>query len=374
MKKQARKEEKRRGVLLTEKMKKLGGRGMKKSLMVFFLAAAGMMLLASCAHQGQNTFGASSCTPPVLSPDKVTGPVTVTYAKVKDGNVVFGKSPTAYGPDTLNAILTAYGLTISADAVNGGKVPASYAKVKDGNIVFGKNATAYSPVEVNQILNAYNLTLPVENASGLVDPPNYVKVKDGNLVFGKNATAYSADEFNKLLSAYCLPAVAAFKPEEPKQPVPVEPGPVVEEHKEVPCTDSDRDGVCDDQDDCPDTPKGAYVNARGCWVIENLLFDYNKWDIKPKYYQDLNAVVEVLKNNPYLNIEIQGHTCTIGSKKFNQRLSERRAKSVMDYFLKKGISRERLTSVGYWFSRPAAPNDTEENRKLNRRVELHPLR
>lgn len=140
------------------------------------------------------------------------------------------------------------------------------------------------------------------------------------------------------------------------------------------CPDMDSDGVCDDSDDCPNTPMSAGVNARGCWIIENLLFDYDKSVIRPKYYADLDEVVRILKENPYLNIEIQGHTCNIGSQKYNKPLSDRRAKAVVDYLTKKGIPAERLQWMGYGLLNPAASNKTEEGRELNRRVELHPIR
>lgn len=138
--------------------------------------------------------------------------------------------------------------------------------------------------------------------------------------------------------------------------------------------DTDGDYVCDNYDDCPNTPMGAGVNSRGCWVIENLLFDYDKSVIRPKYYPDLDEVARILRDNPYLSIEIQGHTCNIGSQKYNLPLSERRANSVRQYLINKGIAPERLPWRGYGKERPAASNDTEEGREQNRRVELFPIR
>ena len=67
------------------------------------------------------------------------------------------KKPTAYSPDTFNAIMEANGLSLTADAVKG--IPASYAKASDGNIKFGKKPTAYRPAELRFILTAYGLTL-----------------------------------------------------------------------------------------------------------------------------------------------------------------------------------------------------------------------
>ena len=136
--------------------------------------------------------------------------------------------------------------------------------------------------------------------------------------------------------------------------------------------DSDRDGVYDYLDKCPGTPEGARVNAMGCWILGDVMFDTAKANIKTSMTPVLDEVVDVLKKNPEMNIEVQGHTDNRGSKKFNQTLSENRAASVMEYLIKKGISPSRLTSAGYGFSRPIASNETDQGRSWNRRVELKP--
>jgi OOP family OmpA-OmpF porin len=137
--------------------------------------------------------------------------------------------------------------------------------------------------------------------------------------------------------------------------------------------DSDGDGVYDYRDKCPDTPKGASVDARGCWVIRGVNFDTAKSDIKPSSYQQLDEVAAILRNNPGLKVEIQGHTDNRGSAKYNQNLSERRANAVMEYLVGKGISPNRLTAFGYGYSKPATSNDTPAGRAQNRRVELKPV-
>ncbi|MBN2373894.1 OmpA family protein [bacterium] len=138
--------------------------------------------------------------------------------------------------------------------------------------------------------------------------------------------------------------------------------------------DSDEDGVYDYMDKCPDTPKSAVVDQRGCWVLKGVLFDTAKSDIKPQSYQNLDALVDVLKENPFLRLEIQGHTDNRGSAIFNKALSDGRAKAVMDYIVKMGIDPNRLTAVGYGFTMPAATNDSVEGRAQNRRVELKPIK
>ncbi len=137
--------------------------------------------------------------------------------------------------------------------------------------------------------------------------------------------------------------------------------------------DTDGDGVYDYMDQCPSTPHGAKVNDKGCWVLERVQFDTGKWDIKPLAYAALDEVVAVLERNPTLNVEIEGHTDSVGAEAYNQKLSENRAKAVMEHLVKKGIQPERLSSAGYGFSRPIASNDTPEGRARNRRVELTPV-
>jgi OOP family OmpA-OmpF porin len=138
-------------------------------------------------------------------------------------------------------------------------------------------------------------------------------------------------------------------------------------------TDSDGDGVYDDKDKCPGTPAGAEVDERGCWVIRTVMFDFDKYNIKEEFHPRLNKVVEVLEKNPTLKIEIEGHTDSIGSAKYNQALSERRAQAVKDYLVNKGITADRLMPVGYGLTRPIASNDTEDGRAKNRRVQLTPI-
>jgi len=137
--------------------------------------------------------------------------------------------------------------------------------------------------------------------------------------------------------------------------------------------DTDGDGVYDYIDQCPDTPTGATVDERGCWVLKGVYFDTNKWNIKPQYSPILDEVVIVLRENAYLKVEIQGHTDSQGSAKYNQNLSENRAKSVMDYLIKEGIGSNRLTDRGYGLTKPAFPNNSPENMAKNRRVELKPF-
>jgi OmpA-OmpF porin, OOP family len=137
--------------------------------------------------------------------------------------------------------------------------------------------------------------------------------------------------------------------------------------------DSDGDGVADYLDKCPNTPKGAKVNAQGCWILGGVLFDTNKSEIKPEFNPELDAVVTVLEKNLALNVKIKGHTDSTGTAAYNMKLSENRAKAVMEYLIKKGIDKDRLSAKGYGLTQPIASNDTKEGRAKNRRVELEPI-
>jgi len=134
--------------------------------------------------------------------------------------------------------------------------------------------------------------------------------------------------------------------------------------------DSDGDGVPDSRDKCPNTPKGAKVDANGCWVLKGVYFDSDKAVIKDTKVLDEATVI--LKANPKLNGEVRGYTDSTASAEYNQKLSEARAKAVRDYFIKQGIAPERIRAKGFGETNPVASNDTMEGRAQNRRVELHP--
>ena len=142
---------------------------------------------------------------------------------------------------------------------------------------------------------------------------------------------------------------------------------------EIVCVDDDGDLVCAELDKCPGTPKGAKVNKFGCWVLGDVLFDFDKYNIKPQYYRFLDDAARVFEMNPSIKVEIQGNTDNIGTAKYNMKLSLERAKSVMHYLVNKGVAKDRLAVRGFGFSRPVATNDTDEGRALNRRVELTPM-
>ncbi len=108
-------------------------------------------------------------------------------------------------------------------------------------------------------------------------------------------------------------------------------------------------------------------------VMKNIFFEFGKATLKPESYTQLDNVVKFMENNEGLRLEISGHTDNIGSLKTNMRLSESRAKSVVEYLIKKGISSNRLEYKGYAYTQPIAPNTSEQGRAQNRRVEFKVL-
>ncbi|MBN2668827.1 MAG: OmpA family protein [Bacteroidales bacterium] len=108
-------------------------------------------------------------------------------------------------------------------------------------------------------------------------------------------------------------------------------------------------------------------------VLKNIFFDYAKATLRSTSFPELDRLYNLLVEFPNMRIEISGHTDNQGSRTTNEKLSGARAKSVVDYLVKKGIDASRLESKGYAFDQPIATNDTEEGRQQNRRVEFKVL-
>ncbi len=119
------------------------------------------------------------------------------------------------------------------------------------------------------------------------------------------------------------------------------------------------------------TEKNFSLVRVGMVIALKVLFDFNKATIKPESYRGLDEAAQILKDNPKIMVEIQGHTDNIGSDAYNKKLSERRAQAVVNYFVSQhGIDIRRLKAVGYGEEKPLASNATAEGRALNRRVEF----
>ncbi|MDA1074090.1 MAG: OmpA family protein, partial [Proteobacteria bacterium] len=130
--------------------------------------------------------------------------------------------------------------------------------------------------------------------------------------------------------------------------------------------DDDRDGVVNSKDECPDTEAGAKVDEKGCYLMLEetvtidlkLEFGVNSADLTPAHASEINTVVDFLKAYPGTDAIIEGHTDSTGAADYNQGLSERRANSVREYLVSKGVNARRLSAVGYGETKPIDTNDT----------------
>jgi len=168
---------------------------------------------------------------------------------------------------------------------------------------------------------------------------------------------------------------------------------------EVGCPlDADGDGVPLPIDECPNTPPGAKVLANGCalkgdcrtprageavdangcaveqkFVLRGVKFEFDSDRLTDEAKEILVGVVATLKSYDQINVEVQGHTDWIGTEEYNQKLSERRARSVKAFLAGHGIPEGHLHTKGFGESQPMDTNDTTEGRENNRRVELKVL-
>lgn len=115
------------------------------------------------------------------------------------------------------------------------------------------------------------------------------------------------------------------------------------------------------------------IAANSKITLNNVFFDFDKNELKQESFVELDKLADLLKKNPTVKIEISGHTDNKGDKKYNLALSQKRAESVVNYLVQKGIAAARLVAKGYGDTMPIAPNDTEENKAKNRRTEVKVL-
>jgi outer membrane protein OmpA-like peptidoglycan-associated protein len=108
-------------------------------------------------------------------------------------------------------------------------------------------------------------------------------------------------------------------------------------------------------------------------VLRNVFFDVNKATLRPESVNELDRLVSIMNENPSLKVEISGHTDSDGNDELNLKLSQVRAKAVLDYVVKKGIKADRVVSKGYGETQPMAANDSPENKQMNRRTEIKVL-
>ena len=148
-----------------------------------------------------------------------------------------------------------------------------------------------------------------------------------------------------------------------------------------PWPDSDGDSVADKDDKCPnevgtvandgcpETPSED-VQATLASYAKTINFDYGKTSIKEEANKTLQAIVEILVQYPNANFVVEGHTDSVGSTAFNQKLSEQRAAVIVDFLTSNGVDASRLSTVGFGETSPVSSNDTKEGMAQNRRVEV----
>ena len=123
-----------------------------------------------------------------------------------------------------------------------------------------------------------------------------------------------------------------------------------------------------------ETPKADSVfqnlQLNQAFRLDNVYFDQSSYVLRPESYPQLNKLVKTLQATPALVIEVAGHTDNVGDRRLNMSLSENRAKVIRSYLARNGVAENRLRANGYGDARPAAPNDSEENKRKNRRVEF----
>lgn len=143
----------------------------------------------------------------------------------------------------------------------------------------------------------------------------------------------------------------------------------------APPRDSDGDGVIDSMDKCANTPRGFKVDTTGCIIEQTVIlrginFMFNSDQLTAPAQDTLNEVGAALVGQPTLNIQIVGHTDSVGSSNYNENLSHKRSDSVRRYLVSRGVTAANLQARGAGESNPIASNDTEEGRAENRRVEF----
>ncbi len=109
------------------------------------------------------------------------------------------------------------------------------------------------------------------------------------------------------------------------------------------------------------------------FILAGVNFDTAKATIRPESFPRLDTVVEFMQHKKSARVEISGHTDNVGNAKANKTLSEKRAQACRNYVVSKGIDKSRLDAIGFGDERPIAPNDTDDGREKNRRIEAREL-
>jgi OmpA-OmpF porin, OOP family len=169
---------------------------------------------------------------------------------------------------------------------------------------------------------------------------------------GERGAYYFVDDVNVRLA----PPGMALTPR-PKESVPPPPRPIVAQH------------TSSNDVDIHQVEPAVGTRVR----LDNVLFEFDKADLLPGSDKELDKLVDLMTDFPFLQVEIEGHTDDQGSDAYNMKLSTARAEAVVNHLVRRKVDRSRLSWKGYGESKPLVPNDSEANRAINRRVEFHVL-
>ncbi len=106
------------------------------------------------------------------------------------------------------------------------------------------------------------------------------------------------------------------------------------------------------------------------YTFEDVHFDFDRYTLRPEATRLLDEAVAAMREDDRLRLEVEGHTCNIGTAEYNLALGDRRATAVRDYLVSRGVTADRLRTVSYGEERPKYDNAREETRRLNRRAAL----
>ncbi|RUO32070.1 OprF [Aliidiomarina sedimenti] len=183
----------------------------------------------------------------------------------------------------------------------------------------------------------------------------------------------SASDFDDQYLGLSMNYAFGFRSAERTEPRPAQPAPAQETSR-----DSDRDGVPDNRDQCPNTPRGHVVDDEGCSVMveQNIRhelivnFEFDSADVRSRFYGDIEELGALMRDHEDVSIEIGGHADLIGPDDYNQDLSERRAEAVKQVLVERfDISADRISTRGYGKRRPVVDEISLEANPRNRRIE-----
>jgi outer membrane protein OmpA-like peptidoglycan-associated protein len=144
----------------------------------------------------------------------------------------------------------------------------------------------------------------------------------------------------------------------------------ISENQNLDLRDVTKDAVIPDKDFTLDPIQVSTVTENVTLVLNNIFFDFDQATLKPESFPELNRIAGLMKEKSTMEIKITGHADATGPEAYNLKLSEKRARAVVNYLAKQGVGEARLSVAFLGESKPIAPNTTADGRRKNRRVEF----